>query len=378
MNFDLSVIVPVYGVEKYIKNCVDNLLSQTLESLEVILVNDCTPDNSMKICEELYSGNERVQLINQPHNMGAGEARNAGIKKARGKYIGFVDSDDQVRPEMFEKMYTVAAKFDAEVVHNTGIVAIVPAEGDVVPIDMADPAKNLQFDVTVDQDAVTEPTLLNDDMNARLERWLKHGCHWAVWNQIYKREFLIDNDINFAKMKLAEDLLFSLTCLFTAKRYVLIPGYWYIYRPSASSLSRSGDSLKGTLKALDSQLRGLEAIHKLIRNIPFFRDNKDKARIAINHMLGDLERGFIRLDYDKFGAEKMQNDEKMHEFFVTEFGDKAEYIEFLFYELLKQYPPMPKMLDVFSDPKVWEIVRRNYPKYLKSGQLTDLWDGFNI
>ncbi|MBQ2641494.1 MAG: glycosyltransferase, partial [Lachnospiraceae bacterium] len=68
MNFDVSVIVPVYGVEQYIQNCVDHLLNQTLENLEVVLVNDCTPDRSMEICEELYGDNERVQLINQPCN----------------------------------------------------------------------------------------------------------------------------------------------------------------------------------------------------------------------------------------------------------------------------------------------------------------------
>jgi len=277
MNFDVSVIVPVYGVEQYIQNCVDHLLNQTLENLEVVLVNDCTPDRSMEICEELYGDNERVQLINQPCNMGAGEARNAGIRKARGKYIGFVDSDDQVLPEMFETMYRTAVEFDADVVHNTGIIAIVPAQGDVIPVDMADPDRNLLFQVTVDQKPVTEAALFSDDMDDRLDCWLMHGCHWAVWNQLYRREFLLEHDIFFAKMKLAEDLLFSLTCLFTAERYVRLPGEWYIYRPAANSLSRSGDSLRGTLKALDSQLRGLEAIRERIRTIPYFRDNRGRV-----------------------------------------------------------------------------------------------------
>ena len=86
--------------------------------------------------------------------------------------------------------------------------------------------------------------------------------------------------------------------------YVMLPGEWYIYRPSATSLSRSTSNLKGTIKAMDSQLRGLEAVHEIIKKVPFFSDNRDKAQIAINHFLGDLERGFIRLDYQKFGAEK--------------------------------------------------------------------------
>ncbi|MBQ6772763.1 MAG: glycosyltransferase [Synergistaceae bacterium] len=375
-NFDVSVIVPVYGVEKYIKVCVDSILNQTLSNLEVVLVNDCTPDNSMKICEELYGNNERVQLINQPRNMGAGEARNRGIQEARGKYIGFVDSDDQVQPEMFEKMFSAASKFNADVVHNTGLNPIIPAKGEYIPVDMTDKDSVLSFVVHLDFQPAQEVTLINDDMDERLDGWLKHKYHWAVWNQLYKREFLLAHNIKFGEMKLAEDLIFSLECLFNAKNYVVNPGGWYIYRPSFTSLSRSTRSPKGTLKAVSSQLNGLNLMKSSVMKIAYFRDNPEKFWLVLAHMMKSLEDGFIRIDYQNMGEDGMRADNVIHDFFVQEFGDKAEYVEFLFYELHRNYPAIVDGLSITSDPKVWETVRKNYPKYLQTHDFKDLWEGF--
>ena len=376
MNFDLSVVIPVYGVEKYIKACVDSVLNQTKKDIEIVIVNDCTPDNSMKICEELYGSNERVQLINQPRNMGAGEARNTGIMKARGKYVGFVDSDDQIRPDMFEKMCDLAAKFDADVVHNTGFVMAIPAEGDIVPVDMLDPEKNLTFTFNVDINALTEITLLDDNLDKRLEGWLAHKYHWAVWNQIYKREFLLEHDIKFSEMKLAEDLLFSLQALFCAKRFVALPGGWYIYRPSQQSISRSGNSFKSTVKAIESQVRGVQAMKNALTKIPFFRDNPENMKKVIYHMVYGLEEGYVRADYQRLGEARLVADEDLHDYFVHEFGDKAEYVEFLFQELLRNYPPyLDVVTGMFSDPKVWAVIRSSYPEYLKTGDSSVLWEG---
>ena len=238
----------------------DSVLDQTTKDIEIILVNDCSPDRSMEICEEAYGNNDRVRLINQPRNMGAGAARNAGISAAAGRYIGFVDADDQVRPDMFEKMYELAVKYDADVVHNTGFVMAIPAEGDIVPVDLLDPEKNLTYTFDVDIRGYKEITLIDDDLDQRLEGWLAHKYHWAVWNQIYKREFLLENDIQFSDMRLAEDEVFSIQTLFCARRFVVNPGGWYVYRPSQSSVSRSGDSFKSTVNAIESQVKGVKAM----------------------------------------------------------------------------------------------------------------------
>ena len=104
----VSVVIPVYGVEKYIERCVRTLFGQTLDDMEFIFVNDCTPDCSIdllcSVLEEFPQRKEQVRIINQPHNMGAAKAREVGIKAATGEYIIHCDSDDWVDCDMYRQM----------------------------------------------------------------------------------------------------------------------------------------------------------------------------------------------------------------------------------------------------------------------------------
>ena len=103
----ISVIIPVYNVEKYLRRCVESVLNQTYVNLEIILVDDGSLDKSKSICDEFAQKYERVKVIHKK-NGGLSSARNAGIELATGEYIGFVDSDDDVDPCMYEKMCEVA------------------------------------------------------------------------------------------------------------------------------------------------------------------------------------------------------------------------------------------------------------------------------
>lgn len=111
----ISVIVPVYNVEKYIKKCLDSLVNQTLDGVEIIVVNDGSPDNSQKIIDEYTKKYKNVKSYIK-ENGGLSDARNYGIKKATGEYISFVDSDDYIRNDMLEIMYNYAIKEDLDVV----------------------------------------------------------------------------------------------------------------------------------------------------------------------------------------------------------------------------------------------------------------------
>lgn len=111
----VSVIVPVYNVEKYIKKCLDSLVNQTLDGVEIIVVNDGSPDNSQKIIDEYTKKYKNVKSYIK-ENGGLSDARNYGIKKATGEYISFVDSDDYIRNDMLEIMYNYAIKEDLDVV----------------------------------------------------------------------------------------------------------------------------------------------------------------------------------------------------------------------------------------------------------------------
>ena len=114
----VSVIIPVYNVEDYLKECLDSVLSQTLKDIEVICVDDCSTDDSLKILQEYANKDDRIKIIKNEKNSGQGFSRNEGIKKATGEYIGFVDSDDWVDKKGLELLVDYLSKNDIDLVMN--------------------------------------------------------------------------------------------------------------------------------------------------------------------------------------------------------------------------------------------------------------------
>jgi CDP-glycerol glycerophosphotransferase len=114
---------------------VDSILSQMMGDVEVLLVDDRSTDGSREYCSDLYDGNDRVRIIAQPENKGPGEARNRGIREARGQYIAFVDSDDQLRRDAFSNMLSAAEETDADVLHVAGM--LIPV-ADELPENLSD------------------------------------------------------------------------------------------------------------------------------------------------------------------------------------------------------------------------------------------------
>ena len=109
----ISVIVPVYEVEPYLRKCLDSVVNQTYQNLEIILVDDGSPDKCPAICDEYAARDERIQVIHK-ENGGVASARNAGLERVTGDYIGWVDSDDWIETDMFEYLLENAEKFGAE------------------------------------------------------------------------------------------------------------------------------------------------------------------------------------------------------------------------------------------------------------------------
>ena len=112
-NSKISIIVPIYNVEKYLRKCIDSILNQSYDNLQIILVDDGSPDNCPKICDEYLNKDNRIQVIHKS-NGGLSSARNAGIKVANGKYIAFIDSDDYIELNMIEKLVNAIEKSNAD------------------------------------------------------------------------------------------------------------------------------------------------------------------------------------------------------------------------------------------------------------------------
>ena len=165
----LSIIVPVYKVEKYIQKCVDSILNQTYTDFELILVDDGSPDNCGKICDEYAQKDERVRVIHK-ENKGVSSARNLGINEAKGEIIGFVDSDDFIEADMYKDMMEFLEKNDLDIVCTDTYIVY---------------GNRKKFKPRYPKDKIFENgTAINENLNGNLDN--------AIWNKIYSREVIAD------------------------------------------------------------------------------------------------------------------------------------------------------------------------------------------
>ena len=205
----VSVIVPVYNVEIYIRQCVDSLLNQTFQDFEIILVDDASPDSSVEICKKFYGNNEKIHLVRHEKNRGLGAARNTGIKRARGKYICFVDSDDFILPETLEMLFKVAEEKQAEVVQPSGHFVLTQNEPEPVL------AENLNL---VWNENIQEGFLVNNPFQRLEEHWKNNATPVMAWLRFCRRDFLQKNNIEFLEI-ISEDETFSFALLCLTERY---------------------------------------------------------------------------------------------------------------------------------------------------------------
>lgn len=188
---ELSIIVPVYKVEPYLRRCIDSILAQTFRDFELILIDDGSPDNCGAICDEYAAKDDRIIVIHQK-NQGVSAARNAGLDIAKGTYLGFVDSDDWIEPEMYETMIATAKEKQVDVV--------------ICGIKHFDTKGNFIFD-----ELKTEALVQGSSL---------HGCIYdmpnmlggCIWNKIYRHDQIIDSRYKCG-VAMAEDRLFLLDAL---------------------------------------------------------------------------------------------------------------------------------------------------------------------
>ena len=121
----VSVIVPIYNVENYLKKCLDSIINQTLKDIEIICINDCSTDSSKDIVLEYIQKDKRIKLINHEENQGLGFARNTGFDNSSAEYISFIDSDDFISNDYIEHLYDTAVKYNADIVFTNNMKVLV-------------------------------------------------------------------------------------------------------------------------------------------------------------------------------------------------------------------------------------------------------------
>lgn len=215
---ELSVIVPVYNVEKYLHQCLDSIIGQTLYDIEIILVDDGSTDSSPRICDEYAAKDSRIKVIHKS-NGGLGKAYNAGIDAAKTKYIGFVESDDFIAPNMFEKLLDIARK------HNL----------DVARCNFFEHYKNKNLPYNGNKDNKIE---YHKVFRAR-DNFAIFQQQPSLWVNLYKKEFLDNNNIRFLETPGAsyQDASFVFKVYAVAERLMLIPDNLLYYRKDNENAS---------------------------------------------------------------------------------------------------------------------------------------------
>jgi glycosyltransferase involved in cell wall biosynthesis len=217
----VSVIVPVYNVEQYLRQCLDSITGQTLKDIEIICVNDGSPDNCGAILDEYAAKDERVKIITQK-NQGLACSRNNGMLAAAGEYVGFVDSDDWIDSDFCEKLYDAAKREDADI-----------AGGDVMYWE----SEANQYGGYISWwTHHAGNTLVDDDMSARRDLIFACGC----WYKIYRTRFLRENNFQFPAGKVYEDFPFTFATTASANKIVLDRTTNYYYRQRGNSLMTQG------------------------------------------------------------------------------------------------------------------------------------------
>ena len=175
----VSVIIPIYGVEKYLEEAVNSVLNQTLEDLEIILLDDGGKDNCPKIIDEYAAKDKRIIAIHKS-NGGYGQTMNVGLSRASGEYIAILEPDDYIEPNMYEDLYNIAKKYDSDIVKSTFFDNLdSPSEKRIIPIEWDE---------------------IPEDRSFTLEEYPYFlFYHPSIWSAIYKRTFLIDNNIRFVE-----------------------------------------------------------------------------------------------------------------------------------------------------------------------------------
>lgn len=232
----ISVIVPVYRVEKYLGRCVNSLLGQTLSDIEIILVDDGSPDGCPALCDEFAKKDGRIKVLHK-ENEGLGLARNSGMSFAVGEYIAFVDSDDYVKSEMYRTLYEAAQRENADIA-MCGLCCIggimSAKENDVQNINCFDGYTVFDGKEGIDRLMLDiSGALPKEDQDSR------YG--FSSVKNIYRKEVLEKNKIRFLSEKevMSEDVFFLLDFLDKCECAVGVPGAFYCYCRNGQSLSKS-------------------------------------------------------------------------------------------------------------------------------------------
>lgn len=230
----ISVIVPVYNIEKYLPRCIDSILNQTYKNWEAIFINDGSTDNSLKILEEYKKRDERIKIIDKK-NEGSGTARNDGMESSEGEYIAFLDSDDWYEKNFLEKLYNNLIE------NNSDVVICNPK------MTYDDISKNKKINTYFFNEI---------ELNKTPEKILGILAMPVVWNKLYKKDIIVKNKIKFPNYSFCEDVEFLYKIFLYANKVSKIEDNLYNYYQREDSVTKK--IKEESIKQLYQVLKNIE------------------------------------------------------------------------------------------------------------------------
>ena len=235
----ISIIIPVYNSEQFLEKCLNSIINQTFKDIEIICIDDGSTDKSLKILNNFADKDNRITIINQK-NSGPSAARNKGLEIAKGEYVGFVDSDDWIDLNFYEKLYNNAKKYDADIA-VCGIKRLR--------------SYKWKYHLKIEKEEFTTDTnkkfVLCD---------VPDKCY--VWNKIYKLQKLTEKNINFEPDTYYEDRYFTAQALVYLNGLVTVPDVYYNYRTNPNSIVKT----KSKKKKHDSRYTKVKMLRFLRNN----------------------------------------------------------------------------------------------------------------
>jgi glycosyltransferase involved in cell wall biosynthesis len=234
MKPKLSVVIPVYNAGRYLNRCIDSLLAQTMGECEFIFVNDGSTDDSASVLEQYLAADERIKLIHQS-NKGVSMARNAGLAVARGDYIGFVDADDDIAADLYERMYTAATQEDCDVVVSNFVSEL----GGHQVVTSYPFHRNMVIPEACIRNEVLPFFMRSDSLNT--------AC-----SKLYRRKIIEDYSIRFPEnVALGEDGMFNILYFSRIRSMLYIDYTGYYYRETPGSATRNVAAKDYFLRAVE-------------------------------------------------------------------------------------------------------------------------------
>lgn len=254
----LSVIIPVYNVGELLYKCIESIENQSLDNIEIILINDGSTDDSGKICDEISSKNNNIKVIHK-ENEGVSVARNLGIRIAKGEYIGFVDSDDYINENMYLKMYLEAKKNECD---------IVMCDANIEYIDKV----NLDTINQLEKSKILESSSMQPDLLMEMAG--------SMWKCIYKKEILMNKNVLCpVGIKLSEDRIFNILAFGYSKKifYIKEPLYTQKVRQNSATTKYYPNMLD---MVINSRKELFNALDKSWNNSEYYKKVYEKQNIG--------------------------------------------------------------------------------------------------